>query len=72
MPFLVFWPEEDCYSEVGEGKIAEPKSPKAGDACKTKKGSKMHTGEVMTVGTKAKIELKLSELTRGRGVDYPE
>ena len=52
---MVFWPEQDCYSEVSEGKIAEPKSPKAGDVCKVKEGSKMYSGKVVAAGTKSEI-----------------
>ena len=60
--FLIFWPQEKCYSEVAESKIVEPKDPSVGQAVKVKEGSKIFSGTVEAVGNKSEIEKQLSEL----------
>ena len=57
--FLIFWPEEKCYSEVPESK---PKDPSVGQRVKVKEGSKTFSSTVEAVGNKSDIEKRLSEL----------
>ena len=54
--YLIYWPEEESYSEVPPSKLVEPKKPAIGDKVKVKDGKKVHTGEVVGFGSKAEIE----------------
>ena len=61
----MFWPEEECYSEVPESKVvAEPNSPNG--MIKVKERSKVYTGQVIAVGSKADIQQKLNTLLAER------
>ena len=60
--FIIFWPEERCYSEVPESKLVEPKDPSVGQTVKVKEGSKTFSGTVEAVGNKSEIEKRLNEL----------
>ena len=62
--YLLFWPEEGTYSDVAPSKLVEPKKPSVGDEVKVKDGTKVHTGEVVGVGSKAEMEKLLIELVR--------
>lgn len=60
--YLIFWPEEESYSEVGQAKIVEPKKPSTGDTVKVKVGTKVHTGKVVGSGTKTEVEKMMSDI----------
>ena len=53
---LVFWPEENCYSDVLEAKLIEPKEATVGVVAKVKEGGKIHSGTIVMVGTRAGVE----------------
>ena len=70
--FLIFWPTEECYSEIIESKIVEPKDPAVGQTVKVKEGGKVFSGRVEAVGNKTEIERQLSELENTALVDAGE
>ena len=63
----MFWPEENCYSDVLEAKLLEPKEATVGVVAKVKEG-KVHSGTIVMVGTRAEVE-RLNELKR---IDYSQ
>ena len=59
--FLVFWPDEDSYSEVPESKIVgNPGS--LGEAIQVKERQKVYTGLLVAVGSKQEVQEKLSTI----------
>ena len=57
--FLVFWPDEDSYSEVPESKIfGNPGS--LGEAIQVNEGQKVYTGLLVAVGSREEVQEKLS------------
>ena len=66
---MIFWPAEECYSEVIESKIVEPKDPAVGQTVKVKEGGKVFSGRVEAVGSKTEIEHRLSEMENTALVD---
>lgn len=62
--YLIYWPEEESYSEVPPSKLVEPKNPAVGDKVKVKDGKKVHTGEVVGFGSKMEIEELMLHLER--------
>ena len=58
----MFWPDEDCYSEVAQTKMLENKEPIVGQTVRVKEGCKIFTGIVDTIGSKSEIEQRLNEL----------
>ena len=58
----MFWPEENCYSDVLEAKLLEPKEATVGAVAKVKEGGKIHSGTIVMVGTRAEVERRLNEL----------
>ena len=64
----MFWPEENCYSDVLEAKLLEPKEATVGVVAKVKGGGKIHSGTIVMVGTRAEVE-QLNELER---IDYSQ
>ena len=65
----MFWPEENCYSDVLEAKLLEPKEATVGVVAKVKEGGKVHSGTIVMVGTRAEVERRLNELER---IDYSQ
>ena len=59
--YLIFWPEESCYSEVAQAKIIEPKEPSVGDIARVKECTKIHTGKVVGFGSKGEVEKLMME-----------
>ena len=60
--FLVFWPDEDCYSEVALSKMLESKEPSVEQTVRVKEGCKTFTGIIDTVRSKSEVEKRLSDL----------
>ena len=60
--FLVFWPEEDCYSEVPESKVV-------GEHINIKEGAKVHKGVLAAVGSQQEVQQKLEEMASGEPDD---
>lgn len=59
--FLVFWPDEDSYSEVPESKIVgNPGS--LGEAIQVKERQKVYTGLLVAVGSKQQVQEKLNTI----------
>ena len=59
--FLVFWPDEDSYSEVPESKIVgNPGS--LGEAIQVKERQKVYTGVLVAVGSKQEVQEKLRNI----------
>jgi hypothetical protein len=59
--FLVFWPNEDCYSEVPECKIVgNPGS--LGEPIQVKERRKVYSGVLVAVGTKQEVQEKLKTI----------
>ena len=58
----MFWPDEDCYSEVPLSKMLESKEPSVGQTVRVKEGCKTFTGIIDTVGSKSEVEKCLSDL----------
>ena len=58
----MFWPDEDCYSEVAESKMLECKEPSVGQTVKVKEGCKIFDGIIDAIGSKSKIEQRLCEI----------
>ena len=59
--FLVFWPDEDCYSEVPECKIVgDPGS--LGEAIQVKERQKVYTGVLVTVRSKQEVQQNLNTI----------
>ena len=42
--YLIYWPEEDRYSEVPPSKLVEPEKPATGGKVTVKDGTKVHMG----------------------------
>ena len=62
--FLVFWPEEECYSEVPESKVVgEPGV--VGESIHVKEGAKVHQGVLIAEGSKQVVQQKLEEIESG-------
>jgi hypothetical protein len=56
--FLVYWPEEDCYSEVPQSKaVGEPT-----DTIQVKERGKIYVGQLKGVGSKQEIQQKLNSI----------
>ena len=56
--FLVYWPEEDCYSEVPQSKVVgEPT-----DTIQVKERGKIYVGQLKGVGTKEQSQQKLNSI----------
>lgn len=56
--FLVYWPEEDCYSEVPQSKVVgEPT-----DTIQVKERGKIYVGQLKGVGSKQEIQQKLNSI----------
>ena len=66
---LLYWPEENCYSEVLESKLIEPKEATIGVVAKVKQGGKIYSGNIVAVGMRADIEQQWKELEGGEGGD---
>ena len=66
---LLYWPEEECYSEVVESKLIEPKEASVGEVAKVKQGGKSYSGTIVAVGTKTDIEQRWKELEGAGGED---
>ena len=49
--FLVYWPEEECYSEVQQEKIVGEPSEKI----QVKERSKIYTSQLMGVGSRKRF-----------------
>ena len=45
----MFWPDEDCYSEVAVSKMLESKEQSVGQTDRVKKGCKTFTGVIENV-----------------------
>ena len=57
--FLVFWPNDNSYSEVPESKIVgNPET--LGEAIQVKERQKVYTGLLVAVGSKQEVKEKLS------------
>ena len=69
--YLIYWPEEESYSEVPPSKLVKPKKPATGDKVRVKDGTKVHTGEVVGFGSKVEIEKLMLDL-EGRQDDDKE
>ena len=48
--FLVYWPEEDCYSEVPQSKVVGELT----DTIQVKERGKIYVGQLKGVGSKKK------------------
>ena len=70
--YLIYWPEEDSYSEVPPSKLVEPKKPGIGDKVRVKDRTKVHTGEVAGFGNKAEIEKLMLDLEGQQDDDEEE
>ena len=70
--YLIYWPEEDSYSEVPPSKLVEPKKPGIGDKVRVKDRAKVHTGEVAVFGNKAEIEKLMLDLEGQQDDDEEE
>ena len=56
--FLVYWPEEDCYSEVPQSKVVgEPT-----DTIQVKERGKICVGQLKGVGSKEQVQQKLNSI----------
>ena len=66
---MIYWPEEECYSEVMESKVVEPREESVGAVAKVKQAGKVYCGSIVAVGTKAEIEKKWKELEGGDDSD---
>ena len=66
---MIYWPEEECYSEVMESKLVEPREASVGAVAKVKQAGKVYCGSIVAVGTKAEIEKKWKELEGGDDSD---
>ena len=55
---MIYWPEEECYSEVMESKVVELREESVGAVAKVKQAGKVYCGSIVAVGTKAEIEKK--------------
>ena len=60
--FLIFWPSEECCSEVIESKRVEPKDPAVRQTVKVKEEGKVFSGKVEVIGSKIEIESQLNEV----------
>ena len=59
--FLVFWPDEDTYSEVPECKIiGNPGS--IGEVIQVKERQKVYTGLLVAMGSKHEVQQKLNAI----------
>lgn len=59
--FLVFWPDEDSYSEVPESKIiGDQGSP--GETMQVKERAEVYSSQLVAVGSKQEIHEKLNAL----------
>ena len=56
--FLVYWPEEDCYSEVPQAKVVGEPS----DKIQIKERGKIYTGQLVGVGSKEEIQQRLNSI----------
>ena len=56
--FLVFWPEENCYSEVLQSKVLGEPSEKI----QVKERGKIYAGQLVCVGSKEEIQQKLNSI----------
>ena len=56
--FLVYWPKEDCYSEVPQAKVMGEPS----DKIQIKKRGKIYTGQLVGVGSKEEIQQRLNSI----------
>ena len=66
---MIYWPEEECYSEVMESKVVELREESVGAVAKVKQAGKVYCGSIVAVGTKAEIEKKWKELEGGDDSD---
>ena len=66
------WPNENCYSEVPQLKVVEPKEPFVGDVVKVKEVTKFHSGKVMGSGSKVEVEKLMLELESSSGSEEDE
>ena len=66
---MIYWPEEECYSEVMESKLVEPREASVGAVAKVKQAGKVYCGSIVAVETKAEIEKKWKELEGGDDSD---
>ena len=67
--YLIFWPEECSYSEVGQAKTVEPKETSVGATVRVKEGTKVHTGKVVGSGSKSEVEKLMMEFEAHGGGD---
>ena len=61
----MLWPSENCYSEVPQSKVIEPKEPSVGEVVKVKVGTKFYSGKVVGFGSKDEVEKLMLELESG-------
>ena len=59
---MVFWPEEDCYSDVPESKVIEVPDPQS-KVIRVKERGKIYMSKLVAIGTKEDVQQKLNSVT---------
>ena len=68
--FLVFWPDEDSYSDVPECKIVGNPGP-LGEAIQVRERQRIYTGLLVAVGSKQEVQKKLNAIEVQEQVPEP-
>ena len=58
---MVFWPEEDCYSDVPESKVVGAPDLESKTIAVREKG-KIYNGQLVATGTKQDVQQKLNSV----------
>ena len=57
----MFWPEEDCYSDVPESKVVGAPDPQS-KAIAVKERGKIYMGKLVATGTKEDVQQRLNSV----------